>query len=886
MTRPRSWCRARQVVLVALVLVPALRQLTPAAFPAPQGPTALQAEALLDELETVWAAHEPSAWLALWDFGSDEERRREEDVVRRLFAEEDSRLSFLWRPKATEAVRRLSADVQVFVVTEPLARVEYWRIRLEPRGERWAIVARETTSEVDGLTHLSLDPAGRRARGQVLRLEDFSLTMEEGTVFVTPEALGPTGAVFVGRGRVRYAPRPPAEADQLRQYSGAPELDLPVSWAFLRLHPAYYAAALDRPLLEADPGAASRWPEAERIWRERSERAFVLDAALPRSPWWLIPSPGDALIDFPWETGSLLWRKKRTLTLAISRAEPEDVNLFDRDRRLEICSYPSGGRSTRGARETDGPIDILHHDLSVRFEPQQARLSGVATLRLMLRAPVATLRLRLDDDLVVLSITSPGGGALPFFRVRDQDSLVVSLGSLAQVDRAMAVTIRYAGRHHPAPIDDELVQVNAQAVNLAEGPYVDSPPLVYSNRTAWHPRPRGEDFATSRVRLDTPRDYLAVSGGELVSIREEEGRVRAEFRQQQPGKFITAAVARFQDVGLRQEGELALRGFAVPRTKSETQERLRTAEAILGFYTERFGPSPYPFLNVALAEANTPGGHSPPGMVLLQQRPPLARTRSLPDDPASFPDQPDFFLAHELAHQWWGQGTAPASYRERWLSEAWAQYASALWVRQQQGGRAFLDMMEQMRRWALRHSADGPIHLGRRLGVVRGDPRIFRAVVYDKGAWVLQMLRELLGDEAFFAGARAFLERHRYAIATTDELREALESTSGRDLRPYFEQWIYDTQVPDILWSRRTERAGAGHRTTVEARPRGLAGPLPLTLAVATASGRQSRRVTLPPEGGSWVVETAEPPRGVVLNEDGTILARLREVPGIPPAQR
>ena len=98
---------------------------------------------------------------------------------------------------------------------------------------------------------------------------------------------------------------------------------------------------------------------------------------------------------------------------------------------------------------------------------------------------------------------------------------------------------------------------------------------------------------------------------------------------------------------------------------------------------------------------------------------------------------------------------APANYRERWLSEAWAQYAAALWLRERLGERAFPAMMDRMARWAFRHDAAGPIHLGQRLGHLKQEPRDFRAVVYDKGAWVLHMLRGLVGDEAFFAGARA-----------------------------------------------------------------------------------------------------------------------------------
>jgi aminopeptidase N len=180
-----------------------------------------------------------------------------------------------------------------------------------------------------------------------------------------------------------------------------------------------------------------------------------------------------------------------------------------------------------------------------------------------------------------------------------------------------------------------------------------------------------------------------------------------------------------------------------------------------------------------------------------------------------------------------------------------------------------------MSRWALRYDARGPIHLGQRLGHLKQDPRIFRAIVYDKGAWVLHMLRGIVGDEAFFRGARAFLERHRYAKAGTEDLRAALEEASGRDLRPYFERWIYGTGVPTLLWSARTERLAGGFRTTVDVRPRDLPGPLPLQVAVAWTGGREERSVTLEATGGSWAIDSTQEPRRVTLNDDRGLLARI-----------
>lgn len=855
----------------ALLLGPSTPAQDPRA-PAPAGPAAGAASdpgVFLERVEAAWQTRDLDAWMALWASASDAELALERAAARTAFEADETVLTFLRRPEPGAADRRFSAEVQVFTVEEPRARVAFWTLHFERGASGWALSAREESGQMDGLVHLSLGPRAFRARNLPLRFQDFDLLLEDGTLFTSPDPVGPTLVVFVGRGRARFAPAPAAEREQLRQFSGRTAIDREVGWAFLRLQPVELLRLLGTRVLEDEKPAPSRRAEAERVFRARAERSFVVDAPLPRSPWWLLPGHGDAVVDFP-------WGRKHVLTFALTAGEAEDVNLFDRDRGLQICSYASSGRVDYN-EDDEREIDVLEHDLSVRFEPERFELSAVHRMRIKLLVPAATLRLRLHDDFRVSSVQTGSGGSLLFFRVRGQDTLVVSLGPLASRSEPFTLVTRYSGRHDPAPVEHEVVQIGRPAgPEGIEDIFVDPPPIVYANRTAWYPRPPEEDFAPARLRFDTPAGWLAVSGGELVSASSAAARTRSEYRLTQPGKFVTTIVGRLSDVGMRQEGARALRGYAGARVRRETLEDMEEAERMLAFYAQKFGPLPYPTLGMVVAEAEVPAGHSPPGLLYLQKRPPILRARALPDDPATFSDYPGFFLAHEAAHQWWGQGTAPENYRERWLSEAWAQYAAALWLRERSGERAFQSMMDRMAAWALRHDDAGPIHLGQRLGHLRREPRYFRAVVYDKGAWVLHMLRGLVGDEAFFAGARSFLERHRYAKAGTEDLRAALEASSGVALKPYFDRWIYETGLPRVVWSARTAEAEGRFRTTFEARAAGLPGPLPLLASVVTASGVASEVLRLVPGGPSTIaIDTALAPRRTGVNEDRGLLARV-----------
>jgi aminopeptidase N len=171
-------------------------------------------------------------------------------------------------------------------------------------------------------------------------------------------------------------------------------------------------------------------------------------------------------------------------------------------------------------------------------------------------------------------------------------------------------------------------------------------------------------------------------------------------------------------------------------------------------------------------------------------------------------------------------------------------------------------------------SSKGPIHLGYRLGHLKNDPQIFRAVVYDKGAYVLHMLRGIVGEEAFRRGLTSFQAAHRFAKAGTDDLRQSLETAAGKDLRPYFDTWVLGTALPKLRVASRTGPAPSGYVTAVEVTVEGLPGPVPLQIALDLDQGKDLRQVILTPEGGQWTFETGVRVGKVRVNDDRGLLAR------------
>ena len=200
----------------------------------------------------------------------------------------------------------------------------------------------------------------------------------------------------------------------------------------------------------------------------------------------------------------------------MSSSEPESISLFDREKRRQICLYPQRGRETSYSEDDARSLDVVHHDLRVRFDPRTYLIEAEDTIRLNVLQPSATLRLRLDESLHIHSITSPEAGRHLFSLVRYQDSVMVSLGALAGRTGEISLTVRYGGAFHPGPVEREAIQAAAEggragAVPVLPEDVMIEEVLVYSNRSAWYPQGGTDDYAQADLTLDVPQGYNAAN---------------------------------------------------------------------------------------------------------------------------------------------------------------------------------------------------------------------------------------------------------------------------------------------------------------------------------------------------------------------------------------
>jgi hypothetical protein len=876
------------LIVVACVLLnatPALVQPRPAADPV---------DALVRQLERLINAKDRTAFPALFDpvVSKDLVTQHSYD----LFLPGAVRTALFERSRGplegVPAGDGFRVIIEFFMETPGRARIVTagMDIRRPPGGDAasWRISSIDSLSAIDGLYKLRLNTTPLGVRNLELRSEDVIVSLQDGLLYRVECELGVTGMVLIGRGELRFSPASATERGQLRIFAGTESLAAPFETAYIRISPHEYDEHVATATL-SDAAVDSRSVRrAQDVFSRQAPKSFLVDVGdMSREAWYLLPN-GD---DFRAEVDT---RRYDTLTYLRSNQQAEDVSLFRLDDRKTIALYPSVAKlAARGrfySEDSSREYDVLDYSVTASIEPQRQFIRARTRLSMRIRSTaVPTLLVRLADALAVSSVSSVEYGRLLHLRLDGQNMIAINLPRPLQQDSDLTLVVEYAGRLESQNLDIDTVQSEAPSTS----PQTAEPKYLLSNRSYWYPQNPISDYATASLRLTVPNDYRVVASGEPVAADNSaapdasagpSGRTFA-FQANQPLRYLAFVASRMTRVAERKidlSSESAGAGSdpmtitvdANPRLTSRGRSALQAADDILRFYTSLTGDAPYASAALAVTESDLPGGHSPAYFSLINE-PPAGTVPTWRGDPAAFDGFPDFFLAHELAHQWWGQAVGWKNYHEQWLAEGFAQYFAAMYAQKTRGERVFADMLRQFRRWALDQSAQGPVYLGYRLGHLKSDLRVFRALVYNKGAAVLHMLRMLLGDEPFFRGLRLFYEDRRYQKAGTEDLERAMEIASGRVLDRFFDRWIYNAELPRVSYRSTI----ADRSVTVEFEQMGPAiFDIPVTVRLVLTNG-QTRDVIVPVTDKQVArsIPTDTPVRDVQINRDSAALAEFDE---------
>lgn len=411
-------------------------------------------------------------------------------------------------------------------------------------------------------------------------------------------------------------------------------------------------------------------------------------------------------------------------------------------------------------------------------------------------------------------------------------------------------------------------------------------------RTNWYPS-RGFHFTRFDMTFRTPKDLRVAASGDLEEETVEGGTRIARFRTSAPVRLAGFNIGNFEAVTTQAKGlrvrvyanrtvepslappprQIVMPPGAAPRISGRGPTQIITltppppnpqarmkeiageTAAAMEWMASQFGPPALPAVTVSPIPGNF--GQGFPGLVYLstiaylpeKDRPPSVRTSRL-DVFYS-----ELLLAHEAAHQWWGNVVASASYRDEWLQEALANYTALMLLERRRGARALESVLEEYRADLLRETGDprqpveaaGPIIWGARLRGAEGvDP--WRIITYCKGSWILHMLRRRLGDGPFLKMLGELRRKHEYKTITTEEFRALASRYTAKDdpdrtLEGFFDTWVYGTGIPVIETAVRTRGKPPAVNVTVTVRQSGVPDDFAVELPVAVTPARGARPV-------------------------------------------
>ena len=774
--------------------------------------------------------------------------------------------------------------VDVFLARGAVGRLASWEITLwpapPPSGPRIRSIAELTA--FTNLIHLRLDTSRQFAvRDLTVSGTDFTVTMSTGVAFVADADGSPTALVLRGRARVSFAPPSATEQGQLRIFNGQPTLDIAAEDLFVRVNAREIDAHVTRAALAPVPVDRRAAEAAQAVFAARAPRSYHFDLAdLSADRWSLEPLPGSTVVDF--RTSRFGW-----LTYARTPDDAEDVSLFNRDRHLQVALYASPERlATHGpfySDDDDASYEVRHVDVDLRIDPRRAWLSGRASLQIVLRRPVASVLLRLAESLVVSSVSSPDVGGLLALRPSGQHSVVVGLPVRLTTGGAVTIDVQYHGRLDPQVLEREAMAVAPdEAQEGLDLSALIEPRFLYSSRDAWYPQPRSRRHATATMRFTVPDQYDVVASGdrgaEVMSVATDAQpgssveRVRTvEYRAARPIRYLAFLVSRLVSTS-RAETPVPVQVVSTPGQTRPRIEAGRVA-AVLAYYAGLVGDVPYSSFTVAALQDRLPGGHSPAYFALLNQPHP-ATPFTWSRDPVAFDDAPEFFLAHEVAHQWWGQAVGIRNYHEQWISEGFAHYLAWRYVESTAGPATAARLMRRMRDTALALSSEGPVYLGYRVGHIRNDARAFRGIVYNKTAVVLHMLQQVIGEDAFGRGLRRLFAERRFTLAGYQDVVSAFQAETSFPVDRFLARWILGADVPEL---RVRWQPGVAGRGVVRVEQSGDVFDLPLTVTVELADGRREQvRFTVTDASHEFPLDVPGRIRGLAFDDNTSIVRLVR----------
>jgi len=435
-------------------------------------------------------------------------------------------------------------------------------------------------------------------------------------------------------------------------------------------------------------------------------------------------------------------------------------------------------------------FDAIYYGLDLKIDVSTEIIYGAVTMQA--KSKVTSLNavaLDLYDNMTVDSIKM---GTTNLSYTHSADLINITLNRTYALDENFLLTVYYHGH----PVEGGFQAFDFSYHGSPSMPIISSLSEPYFARTWWPCKDHPSDKADSAdINVTIPSNLIVASNGVLRTVIDNgNGTKTYKWHESYPitTYLISVAISNYQIFSdyyhYSPADSMEVRYFVYPEYYSEAVANYGVTVGAIEFFAQTFGE--YPFIREKYGMAHFPWSGA------MEHQTCTSILYSWYDS---------YVIVHELSHQWWGDYITCGSWHHIWLNEGFATYCEALYYEHLYGISYYHSYMNNYD-----YAGGGTIYVQDTTDVYE----IFSGLVYDKGGWVLHMLRHVVGDSTFFDILRSYYADPRFAnkSALTEDFQEVCESVSGMDLDWFFQEWIYGTYRPNFRVSWMYENLGGAYR--------------------------------------------------------------------------
>ena len=499
-------------------------------------------------------------------------------------------------------------------------------------------------------------------------------------------------------------------------------------------------------------------------------------------------------------------------------------------------------------------VDIDHYLLDLEFIPSVQQINGSVTVTgTSLVKGLQHVVLDLKDNMLVSRVTN-GNSDLAFTHA--SDLVDITLDRPLGPGKKFVVQVFYGGI--PEAIGFGSIGWTKYGTD-APGSMVWTLSEPDGARSWWPSKDRPDDKATVEERWTVPSAWTATGNGTLTrTVAMPGGKTQYRWTMNEPLTTYLVSVAATvyasfsQTYTTRAGGTMPVEHYVYPEDLANAQAAFASVPSMIAYFASRFGEYPFVDAKYGMSEFGWGGG----GME-------HATNTSYGWHLLDGTHTDEGVIAHELAHQWWGDSVSVGTWADIWLNEGFATYAEALWGENVGGASWYQVYMSSF--WRASFS-----------GSVYNPSDLFGSAVYDKGAWALHMLRHVLGDGPFFASLRDWYVNHANGTGDTAAFQATLEARYRGTLDFFFQEWVYGTGQPRYGYGWTTADLGNGtYRTYVRLQQTQDAGgvfTMPVDLTLVTANGNLVQTVANNQIDQDFALVTTSPVTNVLFDDQNWVL--------------